>query len=46
VERDIAQLDHFSHKLRAQAAARGDAAAERALDASRLFAQEGLNPRK
>jgi nuclear pore complex protein Nup93 len=44
VERDVHQIEQFSQRLRAKAA-RGDPTAE-ALDASRLLAQEGLNPRR
>ncbi|GAB4816873.1 hypothetical protein N2152v2_003919 [Parachlorella kessleri] len=44
VERDVLQVEQFSQKLRAKAA-RVDATSE-ALDASRLLAQEGLNPRR
>ena len=44
VERDVLQVEQFSAKLRAKAA-RADATSE-ALDASRLLAQEGLNPRR
>lgn len=44
VERDVLQVEQFSAKLRAKAT-RVDATSE-ALDASRLLAQEGLNPRK
>ena len=44
VERDILQVEQFSQKLRARAAA-ADASAE-ALDASRLLAGEGFNNRK
>ena len=44
VQRDILQVEQFSQKLRARAAA-ADASTE-ALDASRLLAGEGFNPRK
>lgn len=44
VQRDITQVEAYSSKLRARAA-RGDAGAE-TLEASRLLAGEGLNPRK
>jgi hypothetical protein len=44
VERDVVQVEQFSEKLRAKAA-RVNATSE-ALDASRLLAQEGLNPRR
>ena len=44
VERDVLQVEQFSQKLRAKAT-RVDATSE-ALDASRLLAQEGLNPRR
>lgn len=44
VQRDIAQVEQYSQKLRSRAA-RADATAE-SLEASRLLAAEGLNPRK
>lgn len=44
MQRDILQVEQYSQKLRARGA-RGDATAE-SLDASRLLAHEGLNPRK
>jgi hypothetical protein len=44
VQRDILQVEQYSQKLRSRAA-RADATAE-SLDASRLLAHEGLNPRK
>lgn len=44
VQRDILQVEQYSQKLRARAA-RADATNE-SLDASRLLAHEGLNPRK
>lgn len=44
VQRDILQVEQYSQKLRARAA-RADATAE-SLEASRLLAHEGLNPRK
>lgn len=44
VERDVLQVEQFSQKLRGKAS-RLDATSE-ALDASRLLAQEGLNPRR
>jgi hypothetical protein len=44
LERDILQVEQFSQRLRAKAS-RADPTGE-ALDASRLLAQEGLNPRK
>ncbi|KAL4437959.1 hypothetical protein ABPG77_004180 [Micractinium sp. CCAP 211/92] len=44
VQRDILQVEQYSQKLRARAA-RADATTE-TLDASRLLAHEGLNPRK
>lgn len=44
VQRDILQVEQYSQKLRARAA-RADTTAE-TLDASRLLAHEGLNPRK
>lgn len=44
VERDVHQIEQFSQRLRAKAV-RGDPTTE-ANDASRLLAQEGLNPRR
>ncbi|EFN57487.1 hypothetical protein CHLNCDRAFT_143016 [Chlorella variabilis] len=44
VQRDILQVEQYSQKLRGRAA-RADATAE-SLEASRLLAHEGLNPRK
>lgn len=44
VQRDILQVEQYSQKLRSRAA-RGDASTE-TLEASRLLAHEGLNPRK
>lgn len=44
VQRDILQVEQYSQKLRGKAA-RGDATAE-TLEASRLLAHEGLNPRR
>ena len=44
VERDVHQIEQFSQRLRAKAA-RGDPTTQ-TLDASRLLAQEGLNPRR
>ena len=44
VERDIMQIEQFSQRLRSKNAC-ADASAE-VMDASRLLAQEGLNPRK
>jgi nuclear pore complex protein Nup93 len=44
VQRNIQQVEQYSQRLRGRAA-RADASTE-ALEASRLLAQEGLNPRK
>lgn len=44
VQRDILQVEQYSQKLRSRTA-RADATAE-TLEASRLLAHEGLNPRK
>jgi len=44
VERDIRQIEQFSQRLRSQAA-RGDPTTE-TIGASRLLAQEGLDPRR
>ena len=44
VQRDILQVEQYSQKLRSRAAG-GDATAD-TLEASRLLASEGLNPRK
>jgi len=43
VQLDVHQIEQFSQRLRSKTV-RGDSTAE-ALDASRLLAQEGLNPR-
>ena len=44
IQRDILQVEQLSQKLRAKAV-RADVTAD-TLDASRLLAQEGINPRK
>jgi hypothetical protein len=44
VERDILQIEQFSQRLRSKST-RGDATAQE-IDASRLLAHEGMDPRK